>query len=51
MPKNQLNKDEFKCYVLKLKHQVDDDEGFPGEKHLVQKYLTKILDKIGEYRY
>ena len=52
MPRNELTKDELKCYVLKLKHEVDHDaEGFPGEKYLVQKYLSKVLDRIDEYRY
>ena len=50
MPRGQLNKDEMKCYILKLKHQVDSDEGFPGEKAIAQKYLNKVLDKIEEYR-
>jgi len=51
MPRYQFDKEEMKCYVLKLKHQVDTDDGFPGEKNLVQKYLNKVLDKIEEYRY
>jgi hypothetical protein len=51
MPKNQIDKDEMICYVLKLKHQVDSDEGFPGEKAIAQKYLNKVLDRIQEYRY
>ena len=37
MPKNQIDKDEMICYVLKLKHQVDSDDGFPGEKEIAQK--------------
>ena len=51
MPRGQVNKDEMKCYVLKLKHQVDSDVGYPGEKHLVQKYLNKVLDKLDEYTF
>jgi len=50
MPRNQLDKEELKCYVLKLKHQVDSDEGYPGEKKIAHKYLNKVLDKIEEYR-
>jgi len=50
MPRGQLNKDELKFYVFKLKHQVDSDEGYPGEKAIAQKYLNKMLDKIEEYR-
>jgi len=50
MPRNQLDKEELKCYVLKLKHQVDSDEGYPGQKEIAHKYLNKVLDKIEEYR-
>ena len=51
MPRGQLDRDELKCHILKLKHQVDIDEGYPGEKAIAQKYLNKVLDKIEEYRY
>ena len=51
MPRGQINKDEMKCYVLKLKYQVDSDGGYPGEKDIAQKYLNKVLDKIEEYRF
>ena len=51
MPRNQLDKEELKCYILKLKYQVDSDKGYPGEKALAQKYLNRVLDKIEEYRY
>jgi hypothetical protein len=51
MPRGQLDKDELKCYVLKLKHRVDYDQGYPGEKEIAQKYLNLVLDKIDEYRY
>ena len=51
MPRGQLNKDELKCHILKLKHQVGSDEGYPGEKAIAQKYLNLVLDKIDEYRY
>ena len=51
MPSNRINKDEMKCYILKLKSQVDSDVGwYPGEKAIAQKYLNKVLDKIDEYR-
>jgi hypothetical protein len=50
MPSGQISKDEMKCYILKLKYQVDSDEGYPGEKAIAQKYLNKVLDKIDEYR-
>lgn len=53
MPKNQLNKDELICHVLKLKHQVDEESKnvWQGEKDLAHKYLNKVLDRIQEYRY
>jgi len=50
MPRGQIDKDEMKCYVLKLKYQVDSDEGYPGEKAIAHKYLNMVLDKIDEYR-
>ena len=51
MPRYQLNKDELKVHILKLKQQVDHDAGYPGEKEIAHKYLNKVLDKIEEYRY
>jgi len=50
MPRGELNKDEMKCFILKLKYRVDLDEGYPGEKQIAHKYLNKVLDKIDEYR-
>lgn len=50
MPRGQINKDEMRCFILELKYQVDSDEGYPGEKEIVQKYLNKVLNKIDEYR-
>ena len=50
MPRNQLNKDELKVHILKLKSQIDSDEGYPGEKEIAHKYLNKVLDKLEEYR-
>jgi hypothetical protein len=53
MPKNQLNKDELLCHVLKLKHEVDNESPavWQKEKDLAHKYLNKVLDRISEYRY
>jgi hypothetical protein len=53
MPKNQLNKDELLCHVLKLKHEVDNESKavWQKEKNLAHKYLNKVLDRISEYRY
>ena len=50
MPRNQITKDELRIHILKLKSQVDSDEGYPGEKEIAHKYLNKVLDKINEYR-
>ena len=53
MPKNKLEKEEFKIRVLKLKNEVEGEPStvWQGEKDLVHKYLNKILDIIDEYRY
>jgi len=53
MPKNQLNKDELVCHILKLKHEIDEEPKtvWQGEKDLTHKYLNKVLDRIQEYRY
>jgi len=52
MPRNQLNKEEFKVRVLKLKYQVDQEPKtvWQGEKNLAHKYLNKVLDALDEYR-
>ena len=52
MPKNQLNKDELKCHILKLKHEIDEEPKtvWKGEKDLAHKYLNKVLNRIDEYR-
>ena len=52
MSHNQLTRDEIKCYVLKLKYEVnlEPDTVWQGEKDLAHKYLNKVLDKIEEYR-
>jgi len=50
MSKNQLNKDEIKCFILKLKCKNDKEE-FGICKDSVDKYLNIILNKIEEFRY
>jgi hypothetical protein len=50
MPRNFVTKDELKVRVLKLKHKVDSDVGYPGEKAIAQKYLNYVLDILEEYR-
>jgi|TARA_B100002019_G_scaffold236700_1_gene211329 hypothetical protein len=53
MPKNQIEKEELKVRVMKLKHQVDTEgsDVWQGERDLAHKYLNKVLDIINEYRY
>ena len=53
MPKNQLNKEELKVRILKLKNIVDNEPKtvWQGEKDLAHKYLNRVLDIIDEYRY
>jgi|TARA_B100000530_G_scaffold52049_1_gene29164 hypothetical protein len=53
MPKNQIEKEELKVKILKLKHTVDNEPStvWQGEKDLAHKYLNKVLDIINEYRY
>jgi|TARA_B100000900_G_scaffold400122_1_gene403419 hypothetical protein len=52
MPKNQLNKEELKVRVLKLKSQVDNEPStvWQGEKDLAHKYLNEVLFVLDEYR-
>ena len=52
MPKNQLNKEELKVRVYKLKNQVDNEPStvWQGEKDLAHKYLNRVLDILDEYR-
>tara|TARA_B100002019_G_scaffold33820_1_gene27864 strand:+ start:268 stop:423 length:156 start_codon:yes stop_codon:yes gene_type:complete len=51
MPKNELNKEEFKVRVLKLKHELERERHSEGIKFLAHKYLNKVLETIDEYRY
>ena len=51
MPKNQLNKDELKVRVLKLKDRLYRDQPSWDSKGLANKYLNEVLDIIDEYRY
>ena len=50
MAKPELTRSEFEVRVLKLKHQVDFDEAWQGEKDLAHKYLNKVLDALDEYK-
>jgi hypothetical protein len=53
MPKNQINKEELKVSVLKLKDKLYKDHIRPemDMKGLAHKYLNEVLDIIDEYRY
>jgi len=51
MPKNQINKDELKVRVLKLKNELYQEGYSEGVSHLANKYLNKVIDIIDEYRY
>ena len=53
MPKNQLNKEELKVRIYKLKNNIDDEPKtvWKKEKDLAHKYLNWVLDIIDEYRY
>ena len=52
MPKNQVNKEELKVRVLKLKNDVynESSDVWQGEKDLANKYLNRVLDILEEYR-
>ena len=50
--KNQINKEELKVRVLKLKAQLQDDPTwYSNPKDVAHKYLNKVLDMLDEYRY
>lgn len=51
MPRNQLSKDEIKCFILKLKDDLYKERYSEGMTFIAHKYLDKILSKIEEYRY
>ena len=53
MPKNQLNKEELKVRIYKLKEQVENEPAteWQGDKDLVHKYLNWVLEVLDEYRY
>ena len=52
MPRNQINIDELKVRVMKLKHEVDwEPTPYQAEKDMPQKYLSYDLNILDEYRY
>lgn len=52
MPRGQLTKDEIKCAVLKLKHELSNENvtWTSDPKSLAHQYLNRVLDKIDEFR-
>jgi len=50
MPRNELTKDEIKCYVLKLKDELYHEAYTDGITFLAHRYLDKVLNKLEEYR-
>jgi hypothetical protein len=52
MPKNQINKEEIKIRVLKLKDKLSGENQYSSDpKGLANKYLNEVLDILDEYRY
>jgi len=51
MPRNQFTKEEIRTYVLKLKHQLfNENYNYTSDpKGLAHTYLNKVLDRIEEY--
>jgi hypothetical protein len=51
MPRGQLTKDEMKYQVLKLKHNLQNEQirHTSDPKALADQYLNMVLDKINEY--
>jgi hypothetical protein len=51
MPRNQFSREEIKCYVEKLKNELYKEQitYTSDPKGLAHKYLSRVLDKIGEY--
>jgi hypothetical protein len=50
MPRNQMTKDEIKCYVLKLKNELYCEGYSEGITFLTHQYLNRVLDRLEEYR-
>lgn len=47
MPRGILKKDDIKCYVLKLKQELAQENH--NDKAVADRYLNKVLDRINEY--
>lgn len=52
MSKNQINKEEIKIRVLKLKDKLSKESQYSSDpKGLANKYLNEVLYILDEYRY
>jgi hypothetical protein len=53
MSRNKITKDEIKCYVLKQKHLLNQENiSYTSDpKSLANKYLNNILEKLNEFRF
>jgi hypothetical protein len=51
MPRNQIEKEEMKTRVLKLKDKLYKESYMDKHKELAHKYLNAVLGIIEEYRY
>jgi hypothetical protein len=54
MSKNQLSRDEIRCWVQKLKHELYSEQPnnyIKDPKQIAHRYLERVLNKIDEYRY
>jgi len=51
MSRNRLTKEEMKCFILKQKHSLyQEDITFSSDpKSLTHKYLNQILEKLDEF--
>jgi hypothetical protein len=51
MPRNELTKEQIRCYVERLKNELYNEyvEYNSDPKWLAHKYLNKVLNKIQEY--
>jgi hypothetical protein len=39
---------ELKARLFKLKHELNQEQRYPGEKELANKYLNKAIDYVNE---
>ena len=52
MSRNQVNIEELKVRIMRLKHEVDwEPTQYQAEKDMAQKYLSYVLDILDEYRF